>query len=139
MKVQADHLATDYLDNYAQSSKSSRSFSPSSKPNHRWRNHHRRYANRLRQATSSPNCGKDMCARNHWTAPDFQSINWRFPEKAVPSTTAPPFSLSNLQTSACRKHMRRIGEAGSDKCLSCHLCNEALAGLPQTEQHGAPL
>jgi hypothetical protein len=84
MNVQADHLASDYLDNYAQPSKIIPFIQPSQANltiDGETITEDMRIDCVKRPAALTR---KDMCARNHWTTPDIQSIFWRFPEKLYP-------------------------------------------------------
>jgi hypothetical protein len=124
MNVHADHLVTDYLDNYAEPSKILPFIRPSQASlTIQGETITRRFANRLRQAASSPNLHNHIILRNHWTVEIFQSINWEALGKKALATLEhitqifiTKFAHEHLPT---RKHMKRIGEAESDKCLAC--------------------
>jgi hypothetical protein len=123
MNVQADHLATDYLENYSDPSKIIPFIPPSQASlNIGGETITRRFAKRLRQAASSPNLRNRMQLRNSWSAQTFQSINWEAPSKALNTLEhntqicITKFAHEHLPT---RKHMKRIGEAESDKCPAC--------------------
>jgi hypothetical protein len=123
MNVQANHLATNYLENYSEPSKIIPFIPPSQASlNIAGETITRRFAKRLRQATSSPNLRNRMQIRNSWNAQTFQSINWEAPSKALDTLEhstqifITKFAHEHLPT---RKHMKRIGEAESDKCPAC--------------------
>jgi hypothetical protein len=123
LNVQADALATDYLDNYADPSKLV-PFIPASHASLiiDGETITRRFATRLRQAASSPRLCQRLMTRNAWTPNTFRSINWLVPGKALDTLehSAQIFIVKlahdHLPT---RRHMRRIGRAESDKCPAC--------------------
>jgi hypothetical protein len=123
MNVTADHLATDYLENYADPSK----IIPFIKPVQanltiQGATITRRFANRLRLAASSPDLHNRMITRNNWSAQIFKSMHWDAPGKALMTLEhstqifLTKFVHEHLPT---RKHMKKIGETDSDKCPSC--------------------
>jgi hypothetical protein len=123
MNITADHLATDYLENHADPSKIIPFITPSqANLAIQGETITRHFANRLRLAASSPNLRNRIIIRNNWTEQIFQSIHWEAPGKAIAmlehSTQifVTKFAHEHLPT---RKHMKRIGEAESDKCPSC--------------------
>jgi hypothetical protein len=123
MNVCTDHLATDFLDNYAEASKIIPFIRPSQASlTIQGETITRRFANRLRQAASGPPLRERIIIRNHWTAETFTSINWEAPGKALDTLEHSTqiviikFAHGHLPT---RKHMLRIGEAETDKCPAC--------------------
>jgi hypothetical protein len=123
MNVTADHLATDYLENYADPSK----IVPFIKPAQanltiQGATVTRRFANKLRMAASSPDLQNRMITRNNWSTQIFKSIHWDAPGKALMTLEhstqifLTKFVHEHLPT---RKHMKKIGETDSDKCPSC--------------------
>jgi hypothetical protein len=128
MNVHADHLATDYLDNYADPFKLIPFIRPSQASlTIQGETITRRFANRLRLAACSPNLEQRLQLRNKWTKQTFQSINWEVPGKALSTLENSPkiviikFAHEHLPT---RKHMKQIREAESDKCPLCLQCIE---------------
>jgi hypothetical protein len=128
MNVQADHLATDYLDNYAEPSKII-PFIPTVQANITIKGETitRRFANRLRLTANSPDMRNRLITRNNWTEHIFQSIHWDTPGKALATLEhstrifITKFAHEHLPT---RRHMKRIGEAESDQCPSCRNTTE---------------
>jgi hypothetical protein len=77
MNVHADHLATDYLENYAEPSKIIPFIRPSKASlTIQGKTITRRFAYRLRLAASSPNLEQRLKLKNNWTQRTLQSINW---------------------------------------------------------------
>jgi hypothetical protein len=82
MNVCPDHLATDYLDNFAEPSKSIPFIRPSQASlTIQGKTITRRFTNQLRQAASSPQLCNHIIICNHWTAETFTSIHWEAPQK----------------------------------------------------------
>jgi hypothetical protein len=128
MNVHADHLATDYLDNYAEPSKIIPFIRPSQASlTIQGETITRRFASQLRLAACSPNLEQRLQLHNNWMKQTFQSINWDIPGKALLTLENSPkifiikFAHEHLPT---QKHMQRIGKAESDKCPSCLQCVE---------------
>jgi hypothetical protein len=128
MNVHADHLATDYLENYAEPSKIIPFIRPSQASlTINGETITRRFASRLRLTASGPNIERQLKLRNNWTHSTFQSINSKVPGKALTTMENSQkvfvikFAHGHLPT---RRHMNRIGEAESDKCPSCLQCVE---------------
>lgn len=125
MKCHADHfVATHYLDRYADPSKIV-PFIPASKARSLTiydKTITRCFANRLRQAPSSPALCKRLMTRNNWTRSTFQSINWEVPGKALDTLekSAQTFILKLAQYHLpTHRHMQKIGQAKTDKCPAC--------------------
>jgi hypothetical protein len=123
MNVQADQLATDYLDNYADPSKLVPSI-PASQASLSINGEtiNRRYAQRLRLASNGPALRQRIMLRNQWTYNTFRSINWEVPNSALDTMENSAqifiikFAHDHLPT---RRHMHRIGKAETDKCPAC--------------------
>jgi hypothetical protein len=80
MNVCADHLATDYLENFSEPSKIIPFIRPSKASlTIQGETITRRFANRLRQAASGPPLRNHIILRNQRTADTFASINWETP------------------------------------------------------------
>jgi hypothetical protein len=142
MNVQADKLATDYhLDNYAEPSKIIPFIPPSQASlTIKGETITRRYANRFRLEASSPDLRKRMILRYKWNNQIFQSINWEVPDKALSTLEHSPqifitkFAHEHLPT---RKHMKRLGEAETDKCPACLQTTETAWHILSCEKRSA--
>lgn len=128
MNVQADHLATDYLDNYAEPSKII-PFIPTVQANITINGETitRRFANRLRLAASSPDMRSQSTYRSQQL--DRTHIPIHSLGRTRQSASHTRTQHQNIHNQICawlntyqptRKHMKRIGEAESEQCPSCH-------------------
>ena len=100
MNVHTSTLATDYPYNYSESSKTVPFIQPSKTSlTINGETITRRFAQRLRQAASSPRISKKLLERNNWSQHTFKSISSDVPGKAlILWRTAPKSSSSNLHT-----------------------------------------
>jgi hypothetical protein len=87
MNVKADHLATDYLENYSTPSKIIPFIPPSQASlTIQGETITRRFTNRLRTAGSSPPIRQRIMKRNNWTKQTFININWGSSRKSSTDT-----------------------------------------------------
>jgi hypothetical protein len=123
----------DYLDNYAQPSKNHPVHSAiTSKPNHRRRNHHRRYANRLRPSDNSPNL---LGRITHQLDNDIPIHQLEVPGKALATLDHIGTTIFIIKlTNTCLPKTYDAYRAGSDKSRPVLHCQRLLAypELPRT-------